>query len=51
MSDPEQRNKNRPNKKQPPPTASLSNSVAGPGSQIGSFRVEWVLGCGAVLAH
>ncbi len=51
MSDPEQRNKNRPNKKQPPPTASLSDSAAGPGSQIASFRIEWKLGCGEVVAH
>jgi hypothetical protein len=44
MSEPEQKNNNRPNKKQPPPTASLSDSVAGPGSQIASFRIEWKLG-------
>ena len=49
MSDPEKINENRPNMKQPLPTASLSDSVAGPGSQIASFRIEQVLGCGAVV--
>jgi len=51
MSDPEKINKNRPNKKQSPPTASLSGSVAGPESLFASFRIEQVLGCGAVVAH
>jgi len=55
MSDPEQKNKNRPSKKQPPPTASLSDPVAGPGSQIGPFRIERELGRGGAgvvyLAH
>jgi hypothetical protein len=51
MSDPEQRNKNRPSKKQPLPTASLSDPVEAPGSQIASFRIEWELGRGEVVAH
>ena len=51
MSDPEKINKNRPSKKQPPPTASLSDSVAGPESLFASFRIEQVLGCCAVVIH
>lgn len=55
MSDPEERNNNKPSEKEPPPTASFSDSVTGPGSQIGPFRIERELGRGAVgivyLAH
>ena len=51
MSVPEERKNNRPSKKQPPPTANLSDSVAGPENQIASFRIERVLGCGAVVIH
>jgi serine/threonine protein kinase/Tol biopolymer transport system component len=55
MSVPEERKNNRPSKKRPPPTASLSDSVAGPGSQIGPFRIEQELGRGGAgvvyLAH
>ena len=51
MSDPEKINENRPSKKQPPPTASLSDSVAGPGSQFAWFRIKQVLGRGAVVVH
>ncbi len=55
MSDPEERNNNKPSEKEPSPTASFSDSVTGPGGQIGPFRIERELGRGAVgvvyLAH
>ena len=51
MSDPEERDNDWPSKKQPPPTASLIDFVAGRGSQIASFYIEQELGCNAVVAH
>jgi len=55
MSDAEAKNSKQPVEKEPSPTASFSDSVKGPGSQIGPFRIERELGRGAVgvvyLAH
>ena len=53
MSDAEEKNNERPGKKENRPTASFSGSA--PGGQIGPFRIERELGRGAVgvvyLAH
>ncbi|MHC4805245.1 MAG: protein kinase domain-containing protein [Planctomycetota bacterium] len=55
MSDAKEKNGRRPGEDEAPPTASFSNSVPGPGGQIGPFRIEGELGRGAVgvvyLAH
>jgi len=55
MSDPEQKNNNQPSKKQPPQADGFSNSLKGPGSHIGQFRIERELGRGGAgvvyLAH
>jgi Tol biopolymer transport system component len=55
MSDAKEKNGRRPGEDEVPPTASFSNSVPGPGGQIGPFRIEGELGRGAVgvvyLAH
>ncbi len=55
MSDAKEKNGRRPGEDEVPPTASFSNSVPGPGGQIGPFRIERELGRGAVgvvyLAH
>jgi Tol biopolymer transport system component len=55
MSDPEQKNNNQPNEKEPPKADGFSSSLKGPGSHIGRFRIERELGRGAggavYLAH
>ena len=55
MSETEHDNNRRPGEEELHPTASFSNLVLGPGSQIGPFRIERELGRGAVgvvyLAH
>jgi len=55
MSEAEERNNKRAGEEEPAPTASFSDLVLGPGSQIGPFRIERELrrgGMGAVyLAH
>jgi len=55
MSDAEEKINKRPGKEEDIPTANFDDSVKGPGSQIGPFRIERELGRGAVgvvyLAH
>jgi serine/threonine protein kinase len=55
MSDAEERNDKRPDKKEPGPTASFDSSAPGPGGKIGQFRIESELGRGGMgvvyLAH
>jgi len=55
MSDPEQKNNSQPSKEGPPQADGFSNSLKGPGSHLGRFRIERELGRGAVgavyLAH
>ena len=55
MSDAEEKSDKRPGEKKDLPTASFTGSTAGPGGQIGPFRIERELGRGAVgivyLAH
>ncbi|MHC4707377.1 MAG: serine/threonine-protein kinase, partial [Planctomycetota bacterium] len=55
MSGAEEHDNNRPDKKEPGPTASFDSSVLGPGSQIGPFRIDHELGRGGAgvvyLAH
>jgi len=55
MSNAKEKNGRRPGEDEVPPTASFSNSVPGPGGQIGPFRIEREIGRGAVgvvyLAH
>ena len=55
MNDTEDRNNERPDGKGVGPTGSFDSSVTGPGSQIGSFRIEQELGRGGAgvvyLAH
>jgi len=55
MSDPGEKDKNRPNEEDIHPTKIFDDSVLLPGSQIGQFRIERELGRGAVgvvyLAH
>ncbi|MHC4172663.1 MAG: protein kinase domain-containing protein [Planctomycetota bacterium] len=55
MSKAKEQNNKRPNGEGVGPTRSFDNSVKGPGSQIGQFRIERELGRGAVgvvyLAH
>jgi len=55
MSDPWEKDNNRHNGENIPPTASFDNSVPMPGNQIGQFRIERELGRGAMgivyLAH
>jgi serine/threonine protein kinase/Tfp pilus assembly protein PilF len=55
MSGPDERSSDQARKDGLPPTASFSDSVKGPGSRIGPFRIEQEIGRGAVgvvyLAH
>ena len=55
MSEAEEKNNIRPKRKETGPTRSFDGSVIGPGSQIGSFRIERELGRGGAgvvyLAH
>lgn len=55
MSGPGDKNKSWPDERELPPTASFSDSVIGPGSRIGPFRIEQELGRGGAgvvyLAH
>ncbi len=55
MSDAEEKSNKRPGEKKDLPTDSFTGSTAGPGGQIGPFRIERELGRGAVgvvyLAH
>ncbi len=55
MSDAEEKSDKRPDEKKDLPTVSFTGSTAGPGGQIGQFRIERELGRGAVgvvyLAH
>jgi len=55
MSDAEEKSDKRPGEKKDLPTASFTGSTAGPGGQLGPFRIERELGRGAVgvvyLAH
>ena len=47
MSKAKKQNNKRPNGEGAGPTRSFDSSVTGPGSQIGSFRIERELGHGA----
>jgi len=49
MSDAEEKNDKRAGKEEDLPTASFNGSA--PGGQIGPFRIERELECGAVVVH
>jgi len=48
MSDPGEKDNNRPNEENIPPTASFDSSVPMSGNQIGQFRIERKLGRGGM---
>jgi len=48
MSKAEDKSNKQPSEKEVPPTDSFSGSAAGPGSQIGLFRIERELGRGRI---